>query len=176
MFINEEFPVKIHIQSSITDLVEEDFCEKGVYEASGQFYPHPLEQDEKCEKVDYYADGILHVQDTFLSVSYSEREDMGFENASTTVFFDSKTPQLLTMVRSGDGATVLRFDPAAGRQMVTYNTPYLPLEFAMTTREVVNHLTPEGGELHFDYLLEMHGVKTERTEFTLTVTRTEEEA
>lgn len=172
--INEEYPVKVHIRSCITDLVEEDFCEKGIYETSEQFYPRPLEQDDKCERVDYSTEGLMHVQDTFLSVSYSEREDMGFENASTTIFFDRSSP-VITMVRTGDAETVLRFDPAAGRQMVTYNTPYLPLEFAMTTREVVNHLTPDGGELKLDYLLEMHGVKTERTEFVLTVRREEEE-
>ena len=163
-----EYDVQIHIVSRITDLAGDDFAEKGVYTASELFYPKPLEEDEQVETIDYYSDGTMQMQDGFTSLIYTEREDMGFEDAVTTVFFDPALPEMITVVRSGDSSNVMRFDPAQKRQMVSYNGA-VPLEFAMTTREVVNTLTEEGGQIRLDYLLEMHGIRMQRNELTLTV-------
>ena len=102
-----------------------------------------------------------------LELSYRESELTGMEGSVTKISFHLDCPQLVSMLRGGAVSTALVFEPDQ-RHVCVYNTPFSSFEVCVHTLEVRNELL-EKGELYLDYLIEIHGAKTERCKMTVTV-------
>ena len=84
----------------------------------------------------------------------------------TKIGFDLDTPELVSMLRGGAVNTAMIFE-AGRRHICVYNTPFSSFEVCIHTLEVRNHILTSG-ELYLDYLIEIHGARTERCKMTVT--------
>lgn len=155
--------VKIKIKSQISDLM------------LSEVYDFEFEDDESHsshlhDNIEYSTQGILSVDGDNVKISYEENELMGLEGCETSLHFNKVTPDVITIMRTGSLISGFVFDPSDKRQICTYETEFMPLEFCVYTRTVGNNLTYDnGGTLKLDYDIEVHGVRTERNRFTLEV-------
>lgn len=166
-------PVKVHIRSEITDLILAEMVAsagEGQYlidEETGEPRLASELEGEIKNVIEYSTEGILSSDDKTVSVSYAESENMGFDDARTALSYERKSPGVVTMVRTGSASAVCRFDPASPRQLCSFDTGIIPIEVAMNLNSLKNRLTEDGGSILLDYTVEMRGVKTERTCFSI---------
>lgn len=168
-------PVKISIISNMADLLmpasageiqeladvfdDEDSAGFSVYEMLNQL---AAAAGGEPERIEFTTDGTLSDDGSRIEVSYEESELCGMAGSTTTLLFDKITPGLITMIRTGTYSSSLVFNSASRRQRCMYDTGILPpFELSVLTRRIDNTLTYSGGALELDYIIEMHGVKTE---------------
>lgn len=169
-------PVTVKIWSTIYHLLPDEQDEKtpAVFIGSdGEDAPDVLltapEEDSAGKTVrdtiHYEADGILESDGEKITVSYSESEEVGMENCTTSLIFDAGDPQSVVMNRTGDAAAIMIFSAAQPRQHCVYQTGVtdFPLELCIRSRHVRSDVTEAGGTVYLDYVFEMRGVITERT-------------
>lgn len=129
------------------------------------------EDDEVCddedgpETAEMMMEGRLVMTSKRAELVYHESELTGMEGSVTKIGFDLETPELVTMLRGGSVSTALVFEPHQ-RHICVYNTPFSSFEVCVHTLEVKNDLL-ESGKLYLDYLIEIHGARTERCKMTL---------
>ncbi len=121
---------------------------------------------EEPESAEMMMEGRLVVTSKRAELVYHESELTGMEGSVTKIGFDLDFPELITMLRGGSVSTALVFEPRA-RHICVYNTPFSSFEVCVHTLEVKNELL-ESGKIYLDYLIEIHGVRTERCRMTLT--------
>lgn len=170
----EGMKIKVYIESAVTDLVQAETYRSSLRD--GRFTTEDgrvLSEEqiaEVCdEQIRYTVDGELSEEEGRYVIRYREPEELGCENAVTSLIFDPEDRAVLTMIRSGDMAAALRFDLRERRQLCSYETPFLPIEFTVNTRRVENGVGKDGGEILLDYFLEIRGVNTERTRMKIRV-------
>ncbi|MBE6634216.1 MAG: DUF1934 domain-containing protein [Ruminococcaceae bacterium] len=135
----------------------------------------PVEEDREDydpefdapEESEIMTEGYLIKTSNRIDLIYKEGELTGMEGSTTKIGFHPDYPTLVSMLRSGVVNTALVFEPQR-RHHCVYNTPFSSFEVCVHTLEVRNDL-PNGGELYLDYLIEIHGAKTERCKMTVTV-------
>ena len=109
----------------------------------------------------YYDDG------TRISISYKEGEITGMDNSRTAISFQKSEPALITMTRDGAVRTALVFEEGR-RHLCVYQTPFMPFEVAVKTKQVQNRIE-ENGTLRMQYTVELKGANAEQTDFSLTL-------
>ena len=103
-----------------------------------------------------------------LEIEYEESEITGMDGSTTKLFFDTREPTVVSLLR--EGSVFPPFVLEEGRRhLCVSNTPYFPLELCVDTKEMQNTLTYRGGSFHAVYLVEMNGVLAERAEVTITL-------
>ena len=142
------------------ELDEEALPEDGEGEEQDPEYDGP-------EDAEIMMEGRLVQTSTRVELSYEEGELTGMEGSVTKLAFRPEDPSLITMMRSGAVSTALVFEPHRWHVCV-YNTPFSSFEVCVHTLEARNELL-EKGELYLDYLIEIHGARTERCKMTVTV-------
>ena len=84
------------------------------------------------------------------------------------MFFDKKTPGLVSILREGAVSTALVFEEGR-RHLCVYETPYFPIELCVNTLSLENTLTYNGGFIRAEYLVEMNGILAEKTIITISL-------
>ena len=123
------------------------------------------EGDDGPDTAEMMMEGLLVVTSKRAELVYHESELTGMEGSVTKIGFDLDTPELVTMLRGGSVSTALVFEPHQ-RHICIYNTPFSSFEVCVHTLEVKNDIL-ESGNLYLDYLIEIHGARTERCRMTL---------
>ncbi|MBQ4064640.1 MAG: DUF1934 domain-containing protein [Clostridia bacterium] len=165
--------VKVRIKATVTDLVlaekYKNACVNGFFTADdGRRLPYE-EIGAACDEVmSYTAEGEYRREGRRVTVTYEESPELGF-SCTTSLIFDENDREVLTMIRAGEMNAAFRFDKRDPRQLCTYETPIMPIEFTVNTRTVRNGLEETGGVLLLDYYLEMRGVNTERNRLLIEV-------
>lgn len=126
------------------------------------------ESEPEVETIEMDSEGTLRVCDDRIEIEYFETELTGMEGACTSISFERDDPGLVTMLRTGTVETVLVFEEGQ-RNRCTYSTPEMNFELTVRTWDLRNDMTEDGGELELDYSLEFHGVSTEHTKITISV-------
>lgn len=166
--------VRIKIKSTVTDLT---LAEKYKSTLKGGFFTAedgtvlPYEKmNEECEQViSYTVLGEYREENGRVTVSYTEPEDVGLE-CVTSLIFDKNDRSSLTMIRTGELNAAFRFDMNERRQLCSYETPFMPVEFTVNTKKVGNNISEEkGGAIVLDYCLEVRGINTERNRMFIEV-------
>ena len=139
---------------AVTDFDEEDLPEEDEYG-----------DPNTPEEAEMMMEGRLVVTSRRAELTYHESELTGMEGAITKIGFDPAYPELISMLRGGSVSTAMIFEPHQ-RHVCLYNTPFSSFEVCIHTLEVKNRLL-ETGELYLDYLIEIHGARTERCRMTL---------
>lgn len=180
----ESLPVRVSICSHICDMTtaaefseSREFIEmmKNSIEDNEEIDRMTAELDREADgalnsTIEYITDGSLDDNGKDLSVSYEESEDTGMGGTVTTLHTSYDRPQIVTMTRSGSLTSCITFNSENRRQICTYGTEFMPMQFAVYTRRIDNTLGADGGSLFIDYDIEMNGVCTERSRLTIDVT------
>jgi uncharacterized beta-barrel protein YwiB (DUF1934 family) len=141
--------------------LDEDALEESAAEAAAD------EETDGADESEIMMEGRL-VQTTHrVELTYEESELTGMEGSKTKIGFDRACPELISMLRSGPVNTALIFEPLK-RHVCVYNTPFSSFEVCVHTLRVENFLL-ERGELFVDYLIEIHGARTERCKMKITL-------
>ena len=115
----------------------------------------------ECEKIEFYTEGELTINERGeYSLSYDESELTGMEGAITSVNFNTREPELVTLLRTGAYRMAMVFECGV-RHICTYQTPYMPIEMAVVTKKLSNTLTEDGGVLEAEYSIDANGMRCE---------------
>lgn len=125
------------------------------------------ENEEPEGPIEMFSEGELYVTDERVIIAYDESELTGMEGSHTQVRFERNQEGLVTMMRSGNVSTILVFEEGK-RHICTYQTPYMPFEICVFTKNVKNTLL-ENGIIELDYIVEIRGAQAERTQFKIEV-------
>ncbi|MBQ7780176.1 MAG: DUF1934 domain-containing protein [Clostridia bacterium] len=166
--------VKIKIKSTVTDLALADkytaTLKDGYFRSdNGERLPYEMMKEECDEVIEYTVRGEYREENGKAYITYKEPEEIGLD-CVTTLIFDTKNKETVTMTRSGELSAAFCFDPVNKRQRCSYETPYMPVEFTVNTRKVGNTVTEKGGAILLDYCIEIRGVNTERNKLFIKVT------
>ena len=169
----ESKKVKIRLKAVVTDLAQAEAYKRacvGGYFTTNDGRRLPYEEiGAACEDVmQTAAIGEMIRDGTRVTIRYEESADLGFA-CTTSLIYDEKEPDALTMVRTGEMNAAFRFDRRNRRQLCTYETPVMPIEFTVYTRHLRNTVEEEGGAILLDYYLEVRGVNTERNRLDIEV-------
>ncbi|MBR7097908.1 MAG: DUF1934 domain-containing protein [Clostridia bacterium] len=139
----------------------EEFDEEDLPET----YEDETDEEDGPESSEIMMEGRIVTTSRRVELIYHETELTGMEGSVTKIGFEPNTPELISMLRGGSVSTALIFEPHQ-RHVCVYNTPFSSFEVCVHTLEVKNQLL-ECGELFLDYLIEIHGARTERCKMTL---------
>ncbi len=166
--------VKLRIKATITDLVL-----AGKYSASamngfftaenGNVYAIDKLNDMCSDVIEYTAWGEYSEEQGNCVIRYTENPDIGYAGCITTLIFSPENRGALIMTRDGEISTAARFDMKEKRQHCRYETPIIPVEFAINTRSVHNTVDSGSGAILLDYNIEVRGVNTERNRLFIEV-------
>ncbi len=123
--------------------------------------------EEQEGPIEMFSEGELYITDERVIIAYEESELTGMEGSHTQVRFERNQEGLVTMMRNGNVSTILVFEEGK-RHICTYQTPYMPFEICVFTKEVKNTLL-ENGVIELDYIVEIRGAQAERTQFKIEV-------
>lgn len=126
---------------------------------------------DESEQADLLMEGKLVITSGRAELVYEESELTGMEGAVTKICFERSTPDLVSMLRSGTVSTALVFE-AGRRHICVYQTPFSCFEVCVQTLEVQNRLLQDG-TLFIDYLIELHGMRTEHCRMNLRICDTD---
>lgn len=141
---------------------DESYDDEELYEEETDGDP-----DHQPEEAEMMMEGRLVMTSRRAELVYDEGELTGMEGSTTKIGFDLSCPDLVSLLRSGSVSTALIFEPKK-RHVCLYNTPFSAFEVCVQTLQVKNDLL-QTGTLYLDYLIEIHGARTERCKMTLTV-------
>ncbi len=126
--------------------------------------------DSNSNECELLTEGKLVCNGSKISIKYSESADMGFEGDTVTILdVDSSDPNVVTMVRTGDGATACRFDSIKNRQICVYEVAGIPLELSIKTNKAKHCMTENGGKIDLDYIIELRGMSAQRNQMEIEV-------
>ncbi len=165
--------VKIRLKATVTDLAlaekYKQACVGGFFIAEdGRRLPYEAIGTACDEVVHTAAVGEMIQEGTRVTVRYEESADLGY-TCTTSLIYDESEPDALTMIRTGEMNAAFRFDRRSRRQLCTYETPIMPIEFTVYTRNLRNTVREDGGAILLDYYLEVRGVNTERNRLEIEV-------
>ena len=137
-----------------------------------EFEDEVPDEQESEGPIEMFSEGELYITDERVIIAYDESELTGMEGSHTQVRFERNQEGLVTMMRSGNVSTILVFEKGK-RHICTYQTPYMPFEICVFTKDVKNTLL-ENGIVELDYIVEIRGAQAERTQFKIEVFDDEE--
>ena len=137
------------------------------YDEFEEFEDENPEEQEPEGPIEMFSEGELYVTDERVIIAYDESELTGMEGSHTQVRFERCNDGLVTMMRSGNVNTILVFEKGK-RHICTYQTPYMPFEICVFTKDVKNTLL-ENGVIELDYIVEIRGAQAERTQFKIEI-------
>ena len=153
--------VMITIRSARTEAPEDLFDEENAPMPDDE----PIELPEMPEPTDLILEGRLVTGKTRVELVYEEGELSGMAGAVTSIGFERATPGLVSMMRTGTVKTALVFEEGK-RHFSIYDTPFSSFQVCVHTLRVDNRLLTDG-ELHLDYLIEIHGAQAEHCRMTI---------
>lgn len=135
--------------------------------AAELFVPPAEEPVAETDHAELLTEARLRDDGTRVFLSYEEGVFSRMEKTTTTVSFAKAEPGLLSVIRTGGVRTSLLFEKGR-RHTCIYQTPIMPFEVCVATRNVHNDLA-ERGTLFLDYLIEIRGAEAEHTRFRLSI-------
>lgn len=119
------------------------------------------------EPTELWVEGKLITNANRVELIYEEGELSGMEGSVTSIGFERRSPQQVSMMRTGSVKTALFFEEGK-RNFSVYETLFSDFQICVHTIQVKNELLT-AGTLHLDYLIEIHGALAEHCRMTVTV-------
>ena len=163
--------IKKNIRIKLTshrEATNDRFFDQLLGEPIEEFEDDELPAEEEADgPLELFSEGELYITDERVIIAYEESELTGMEGSSTQVRFERSHPELVTMMRHGNVNTILVFEKNK-RHICTYQTPYMPFEICIYTKEIKNTLLDDG-RIELDYIVEIRGAQAERTQFLIEI-------
>ncbi len=106
--------------------------------------------------------GKMIYEDGDFKLVYNEPPSSGMLGCITSLSFNEKKKNEITMARSGS-VNLSMFFSDNGRYTTIYDTGVMPIELSICTDKVRNNIGWAGGYAVIEYSVEMHGLCTEKT-------------
>lgn len=162
-------PVSVHLISTQRDTGTETLFSELVTALADERYTGSIDFSSfPAESFEVLSQGELTREDGRVTLSYRETELTGMEGAVTTLSYAEDAPGIVTMLRYGAVSTALVFEKGR-RHRSAYETGVMPFEICTYATRVQNGLTPRGGRLELDYLIEIRGATAEHTQLTVDI-------
>ncbi|MBR2908304.1 MAG: DUF1934 domain-containing protein [Clostridia bacterium] len=128
------------------------------------------------EPFEMVTEGRLRVKGNLCELSYMETGAEGLEDTRTTLVFSRNRPSILTLTRTGMMKMTLSFEEGRhhigdyhiGALQSLFSDGKRGLSIASYARRVENKLLTSG-TLELDYIIEVRGMDTQRTVFSLSI-------
>ena len=117
-------------------------------------------------QVEFTTAGTIEKRDGKLSISYEESEITGMEGTVTR--FDIMDDGCVTFSRTGSYNLHLVFE-SGKRYICSTKNDILPYSYCVTTRNLKNLMSYDGGSIDIDYSIDINGAETEHNEFCIKV-------
>lgn len=98
-------------------------------------------------------------------ISYEETELTGFDDTTTSIFVSNDK---VNMSRKGKYNMKMTYKPGE-KNLCYYDTFYGSIIVAVDTKKIVNNLTPDGGSVMIDFLLDADNTTFAHNKLTITV-------
>lgn len=115
-----------------------------------------------CTTYKIMSEASIEIKKGQLSIFYDESKLTGFENTSTQIQFNTKSPDMVTITKTGGICTSLVIENGK-RHICMYETPLMQFEISTYGIKLTNNITKDGGTLIIDYIVEIHGAVAEHT-------------
>lgn len=125
------------------------------------------ESKVKHEDTEFVTEGLFKCESGEVRLSYDDSELFDGSKSAVCLVYRQESPELVTMCREGDVSTAMVFEPGK-RHISVYRTPFAPFELCVRTYSVKNRLETSG-TMELNYVIEVHGVHTERTKMKITI-------
>ena len=159
------YPVRINIKSEQR-------------EYNDIFFPHIMSDSDEFEYYDYeFGDNNLFDFNTVgyikddgdsIEIQYSESDLTGLGRSFTKINISKEPSPKVIISRFGEFNTFLIFENGK-RHNCAYQDTQSPYQLCVQTHNMKCKMSPTGGQLKLDYILEINGTTAERNRFTLTV-------
>ena len=113
-------------------------------------------------QVEFTTQGTYEESKDGISITYEESELTGMKGAVTKFFISNKG--YITMLRTGKNAINLTFEKDKNYLCPNGNEPFL-----VTTHNLKNSISENGGSLDISYTINVDGVLTEHNEFNIDI-------
>lgn len=158
--------INIRIKEIWHNNIDEDFFDaplenQELDEFFGQFLSD-ITDPPGTPQVEFTTCGVLEEQQNGISITYEESELTGMEGAVTQFFIANDGS--VTMSRSGENSVNLVFEKDKN-----YICPNGKEPFLVTTRELKNTISQNGGSLDIAYTINVGGTITEHNEFNIDI-------
>ena len=117
------------------------------------------------ETMDFITDGEYSFDENGCRLSYFESEVTGMPGTRTTM---SVTDDAVTVDRSGEIWSRMKFKEGL-KDAFLYSTPYGTAKLGIDTRKISKHLTPDGGKIEIDYVVNMEHLIAMRNKFIVNI-------
>lgn len=137
--------------------------------------------DESCcgesgEPFEMVTEGRLRIRGNLCELSYMEDRAEGMDDVRSTLVFSKARPNILTLTRSGMMQMTLSFEEGRhhigsyhiGALQAFFSEDQKGLPIASYARKVQNNLLGDG-TLELDYIIEVRGMDTQRTVFSISL-------
>lgn len=125
------------------------------------------ENDEGCDKSEFFTTGEFEVVDDSFVIRYDENGEIGYEDCSVTL---SVRPELIVIERTGAASSALYIDKNHKHHCV-YGTPFGDFTLGVNAYEIENELTEEGGKLYVRYGIDLNTDFISENKINITVTK-----
>ncbi|MDD6237714.1 MAG: DUF1934 domain-containing protein [Clostridiales bacterium] len=122
--------------------------------------------NDDSETSELYTNGTFYKQNDCYYISYDETEASGFEGSRTVVKVSGSDKVI--MMRSGSASSHLIMENNR-RCVGQYGVDKGQLFIGVTTEEISNQLTEDGGKLYFRYQLDLNAKNISTNEVFITV-------
>lgn len=128
------------------------------------------------EPLEIVTEGRLRVKGSLCELSYMEPDTEGLGETRSTLVFSKNRPNIITLTRTGVMKMTLSFETGRhhignyhiGALQALFSGGKSGLSIASYARRVENRLL-SGGTLELDYIVEVRGMDTQRTVFSLSI-------
>ena len=127
-------------------------------------------ENDGDEIMEFVTEGTYSKNDGAYFVEYNESELTGLDGTRTKIMF---LPDEVSIVRSGKNNSQLHFE--TGKKHVTmYETEYGTLSMGVISNNINVALDDSGGEVKFDYSLEINDMQTSENNFYMKIWEAED--
>ena len=130
----------------------------------------PESEDENDDALVFETRGVIGkcVRDGREVIEVSYTEDDSMDGTETVVRFDPRKSRAVTITHTGGVISTLVCEEGV-RHITVYKTPVMPFEIAVYTKKCRGFMSPYGGRIELDYMLELRGADLQRTVMTIEV-------
>lgn len=118
------------------------------------------------DTIDFFAYGVLFLQEEGFSLQYEEQTESGFSGVKTIL---TKKEGHLFLERVGESRFSQEFRLHEEVSSV-YHTPYGSFPTVVTTQKMEENLSAHGGEIYLEYFLQLQGGTSSKVIFQFCVT------
>lgn len=127
------------------------------------------QQEDEPDRYVFRCDGVMSVKNGSVVIRYEEDDSGGMGETQAEIVLHGGRRDMVSIVRTGSVANTLVCERGR-RHISAYNTPIMPFQICVFTKECEQNVTLEsGGTIYMNYYVELRGTEMQHTKMRITV-------